>query len=52
MAYVARVLTAGELAVIADPADALIIARIKRTPDRLLARFEQLEPALRDVLNR
>ena len=44
-AYIARVLTAGELAVVADPADALIIARIKRMPGRRLARFERLEPA-------
>ena len=46
--YITRVLTAGELAVVADPADALIIARIKRMPDRRLATFEQLEPATRD----
>jgi hypothetical protein len=43
--YIARVLTAGELAVIADPADALIIARIKRMGDHRLGAFERLEPA-------
>jgi hypothetical protein len=44
-AYVARVLTAGELAVIADPADALILARIKRMSDARLRRFDRLVPA-------
>ena len=43
-AYIKRVLTDGELSVVADPADALIIARIKRMSDDKLARFEQLEP--------
>ena len=43
-AYVTRVLTAEELAVVADPADALVIARIKRMPDHKLARFERSEP--------
>ena len=44
-AYVARVLTAGELAVIADPADTLILARIKRMSDARLRRFDRLVPA-------
>lgn len=44
-AYIARVLTPGELAVLSDVTDALIIARIKRMPDCRLARFEWLEPA-------
>jgi hypothetical protein len=39
------VLTEGEQSVISDPADALIIARIKRMSDDRLARFERLEPA-------
>lgn len=43
--YIARVLTAGELSVIADLADALIIARIKRMPARRLRRLDALEPA-------
>lgn len=47
-AYAARVLTPGELAVIADPADALILARIKRMPDARLRRFDQLVPADRE----
>jgi hypothetical protein len=44
-AYVARVLTPGELAVIADPADALVLARIKRMSDARLRRFDRLVPA-------
>ena len=44
-AYITRVLTTEELAVVRDPADALVIARIKRMPDHKLARFERLEPA-------
>ena len=43
--YVLRVLTVGELSVVGDPADALIIARIKRMPARRLRRFDALEPA-------
>ena len=43
-AYVGRVLTSGELAVIADPADALILARIKRMPEPRLRRFDRLLP--------
>ena len=43
--YIARVLTAAELAVIADLGDALIIARIKRMPDCRLDRMDELEPA-------
>lgn len=42
--YVARVLTAEELSVIADLADALIIARIKRMPERKLRRLDRMEP--------
>jgi hypothetical protein len=44
-AYVADVLTEGELAVIADPCDALILARIKRMSDARLRRFDRLVPA-------
>ncbi len=44
VAYIRRVLTAGELSVVADPADALVIARIKRMSARRLSRFERLEP--------
>jgi hypothetical protein len=44
VAYIARVLTAGELSVIADPADSLIIARIKRMSDRRLRKLERLGP--------
>ena len=44
-AYVCRVLTRGELAVVADPADTLILARIKRMPDARLRRFDRLVPA-------
>ena len=43
--YIADALTAGELAVVSDLGDALIIARIKRMPDRRLRRYERLEPA-------
>lgn len=46
--YIANVLTPGELAVITDAADALIIARIKRMDDVQLAHFERLEPATPD----
>lgn len=42
--YIAKVLTSGELAVITDPADALIIARIKRMSDGQLDHYERLEP--------
>jgi hypothetical protein len=42
--YVARVLTPEELAVIGDLSDALIIARIKRMPERRLRQFDQLIP--------
>jgi hypothetical protein len=45
VAYIARSLTAAELAVVADLADALIIARIKRMDDARLHRFERLRPA-------
>ena len=41
-AYVLRALTPGEPAVIADPADALVLARIKRMPDARLRRFDRL----------
>ena len=44
-AYVMRVLTPGELRLVADPADALIIARIKRMPGPRLRRFDALQPA-------
>ena len=43
--YVLRVLTAGELAVIGDLNDALIIARIKRMPLGRLRGFDGLLPA-------
>ena len=43
--YVLAVLTPGELSVVADPADALIIARIKRMPPERLHRFDALQPA-------
>ena len=42
--YAARVLTRAEIGVIADLADAVIIARIKRMPRRRLAKFDQLVP--------
>lgn len=42
--YISEVLTGEELAVIADLADALIIARIKRMPDHRLERFDDLCP--------
>ena len=42
--YITRVLTDGELGVVGDLADALIIARIKRMSDARLNRFERLEP--------
>jgi len=38
------VLSPGELGVVADPADYLIIARIKRMPDERLAKFDKLVP--------
>ena len=44
VAYVTAVLTPGELAVISDLADALILARIKRLPNRRLKRFDDLVP--------
>ena len=44
VAYVTAVLTAPELAVISDLADALILARIKRMPHRRLKRFDDLVP--------
>lgn len=43
--YILRVLTSEELSVINDLDDALIIARIKRMPDRRLDRMDRLEPA-------
>lgn len=43
--YVCRVMTRGELAVIADLGDALILARIKRMSDARLRRFDRLIPA-------
>lgn len=43
-AYIANVLTPAELAVIADPGDALIVARIKRMSDARLRRFDRLIP--------
>jgi hypothetical protein len=42
--YILRTLTPGELAVLGDLADALIVARIKRMPDARLRRFDQLVP--------
>ena len=45
VAYVTAVLTAGELAVISDLSDALILARIKRMPPRRLKRFDDLVPS-------
>jgi len=45
LAYILKTLTADELAVVADPADALIIARIKRMPNSRLQRFDDLVPA-------
>jgi hypothetical protein len=42
--YIAHVLTADELRVIADRRDALFIARIKRMPHRKLARFDGFIP--------
>jgi hypothetical protein len=42
--YVSRVLTTQELAVIGDLADALVIARIKRMPERRLRQFDQMIP--------
>jgi hypothetical protein len=45
VAYIARSLTAGELAVIADLADALIIARLKQMSDDELRRYERIGPA-------
>ena len=44
-AYVGAVLTAEELAVIADLGDALIFARIKRMSEERLKRFDDLVPA-------
>ena len=44
-AYIAAVLTAEELAVIADLSDALIFARIKRMSQERLKRFDDLVPA-------
>lgn len=45
LAYILRTLTADELALVADPADALIIARIKRMSNERLQRFDDLVPA-------
>ena len=44
VAYVNAVLTPGELAVISDLSDAVILARIKRMPQRRLKRFDDLVP--------
>jgi hypothetical protein len=44
VAYILRTLTPGELTVLGDLADALIVARIKRMPDARLRRFDQLVP--------
>jgi hypothetical protein len=43
--YISKVLTASELAVIADRRDALFIARIKRMPHRKLARYDGFIPS-------
>lgn len=45
VAYIAQALTPAELAVVADLADALIIARIARKTDAQLRRFERLGPS-------
>ncbi len=42
--YITAVLTPDELGVIRDTSDALIIARIKRMPNRRLAKFDKLVP--------
>ena len=44
VSYISGVLTSGELAVIADLADALLFARIKRMSDQRLKRFDDLIP--------
>ncbi|MDB5294290.1 MAG: hypothetical protein JWO31_273 [Phycisphaerales bacterium] len=45
LGYIARVLTAEEMAVLPDAADALIVARIKRMSDPRLAGYDRLIPA-------
>lgn len=45
LGYIARVLTPAELTILGDAGDALIVARIKRMPNRRLARFDRLVPA-------
>ena len=45
VAYIAHTLTAAELAVVADLADALILARLKQMDGVQLRRFERLGPA-------
>jgi hypothetical protein len=47
-AYIAAVLTPGELAVVSDVEDALIIARIKRMTDPQLRHYERLGPITAD----
>lgn len=42
--YIARVLTAGEIGVLSDIGDALIIARIKRMPNGRLRRYDVYVP--------
>jgi hypothetical protein len=42
--YIARVLTAGEIGVLCDIGDALIIARIKRMPNGRLCRYDACVP--------
>ena len=46
--YIAHVLTPGEIRVICDLRDTLIIARIKRMSHRRLAKFDQLIPIDRE----
>jgi hypothetical protein len=46
--YIAQVLTEGELAVVSDLGDALIIARIKRMSDKQLHHYERLGPISAD----
>lgn len=46
--YIAQVLTPGELAVVNDVGDALIIARIKRLSEEKLHHYERLGPISAD----
>ena len=46
--YIAHVLAPGELEVIGDKRDALIIARIKRMPNVRLERFDRMVPVSDD----